>query len=189
MNSAACPIKEEEILNSTFKYLVRHGLENITIRELCKGTGFVQGTLYYRFGDKTNLICCATEHGLKEVTNNIFEYVFANMGNLRRFFSNCLSEVSQYEKELRFIYQTAASPIYGEKIRAKGRELDSIYDTYAKKLAARLNCPEEMLRPLVYLFISSVLDYVIWGGGEKTQMQLEFIYSSLAERLQGARST
>ena len=32
-------------------------------------------------------------------------------------------------------------------------------------------------------FISAVLDYAVWDEREKSQMQLEFIYSALSERL------
>lgn len=171
------------LLDKIFGFLVEHGLGNITIRELCKGTGIVQGSLYYWFGDKTSVICEATEYGLKKVTDNIFDYVFSNLNNLRFFFSDCLDEVSKYKKELRFIYQMVSSPIYGKNIRDKGKDLNLIYDKYTHRLSLMLNCSETLLRPLVYLFISAVLDFVIWGEKEKTQMQLEFIYSALPERI------
>lgn len=73
----------------------------------------------------------------------------------------------------------AASPVYGEKMREKGKDLNYIYDRYAHELAVILRCDEQALRPLVYLFISAVLDYAIWGETDKSQLQLEFIYSIL----------
>lgn len=76
----------------------------------------------------------------------------------------------------------AASPVYGRKIRGKGQDLNLIYDKYVEKLALRLRCSTQELKPLVYLFISAVLDYVVWEDTENTQMQLEFIYSILAEK-------
>ena len=172
---------KNELSERIFPYLVKLGLENVSIRELCKGTGIVQGTLYYWFKDKTNIVCEATEWGLKRVTDEIFEYVFESLDDLRGFFSNCLDRVSIYKKELCFIYQLAASPVYGEKIRADGKELNFIYDKYIRRLSERLNCDEPTLRPLVYLFISAVLNYVIWDEREKVQTQLEFIYSALPE--------
>ncbi len=80
-------------LERIFPFLVQRGLENVSIRELCKGTGIVQGSLYYWFGDKTNIVCEATEYGLKKVTKEIFEYVLANAGGLRGLFSGCLDKV------------------------------------------------------------------------------------------------
>ena len=182
MNTATYQTTDKsELSEKVFPYLVKRGLENITIRELCRDTGIVQGTLYYWFRDKTSIVCEATEWGLKKVTDEIFEYVFASLYDLRSFFSNCLDEISKYKKELRFIYQLAASPVYGEQMRADGKELNFIYDKYTRKLSERLNYPEQILKPLVYLFISAVLDYVIWDEKEKSQIQLEFIYSALPD--------
>ena len=64
-------VTESELLGKVFPFLVERGLENITIRELCKGTGLVQGSLYYWFGDKTTIVCEATEYGLKKVTDEM----------------------------------------------------------------------------------------------------------------------
>ena len=172
---------KSELSERVFPYLVKLGLENISIRELCKGTGIVQGTLYYWFKTKTNIVCETTEWGLKKVTDEIFDYVFASLDDLRGFFSNCIDEISKYKKELCFVYQLAASPVYGEKMRADGKELNFIYDKYIRRLSERLNCDEQTLRPLVYLFISAVLNYVIWDEKEKVQTQLEFIYSALPD--------
>lgn len=183
MRAAAYQIDENDILDRVFTFLVRRGLENVTIRELCRGTGLVQGTLYYWFGDKTSIICECTEYGLKKVTDEIFNYVFSSMGNLRGLFSECLDEVGHYKPELRFIYQMAASPVYGDKIREKSHSFDLIYISYADRLAKILKCDEVALRPLVYLFISAVLDYVIWDEREKSQTQLECIYSVLIKQV------
>lgn len=172
---------KSELSEKVFPYLVKLGLENISIRELCKGTGIAQGSLYYWFNDKTNIVCETTEWGLKKVTDEIFDYVFASLDDLRGFFSNCIDEISKYKKELCFVYQLAASPVYGEKMRADGKELNFIYDKYIHRLSERLNCDEQTLRPLVYLFISAVLNYVIWDEREKVQTQLEFIYSALPD--------
>ena len=72
MKAATYQIDEEGILDSTFNYLVKHGLENITIRELCKGTGIAQGSIYYWFSGKQDLICEAAEYGLRKVVDKIF---------------------------------------------------------------------------------------------------------------------
>lgn len=188
MNTAAYQTSDKNMfLEKVFPVLVEQGLENITIRELCKETRIVQGTLYYWFKDKTSIVCEAAQYGLKTVTDEIFEYVFASLNDLRGFFSNCLDEVSKYKKELRFIYQLAASPVYGNKIRETGMDFNFIYDKYTHRLSQMLDCDEQLLKPLVYLFISAVLDYVIWDEKEKSQMQLDFIYGILPKIMKADR--
>lgn len=183
MRKATYQIDETEILDKTFTFLVQNGLENITVRELCKGTGLVQGTLYYWFGNKNSVLCESTEYGLKKVTDALFRYVYEGTADLRSLFDGFLEEIGKYKEELRFIYQMAASPVYGEELRKKGADLNVVYDRYAHRLAAVLRCNERALRPMVYLFISAVLDYVIWDEREKTQLQLECIYTVLTTHI------
>lgn len=183
MKDSAERAEKTELLDKLFSYLAHRGLENITIREMCKGTGVVQGTLYYWFGDKTTIICECAEYGIQKVTDEIFKYVFANMQDLKRFFSVCLDAIDAYKTELRFMYQMAASPVYGAGIRAKAGHYTVTYDKYAAELANKLQCDAQTLRPLVRLFVSAVLDYVIWEERDATQMQLDFIYSSLTAEL------
>lgn len=47
MKTATYQIDEREILDKIFTYMVKSGLGNISIRELCRGTGLAQGSIYY----------------------------------------------------------------------------------------------------------------------------------------------
>lgn len=174
-------IDKDEVLEKVFSFLVKSGLENVSIRELCRGTGIVQGSLYYWFTDKTTIICEAAEWGLKKVTDEIFDYVFSAVSDIPSFFSSCIERISKYKNELRFIYQMAASPVYGEYIRSGGKYFKGMYDRYAERLSLMLDCELERLKPLVYLFISSICDYAIWSDDENTQIEIDFIYSVLLQ--------
>lgn len=172
-------VDEKEVLDEVFSFLVRQGLEGVSIREICKGTGIAQGSLYYWFSDKTSIVCEATEYGLKKVTGEIFQYVFSSVDNLPKFFETCLDRISIYKKELRFIYQMVASPKYGEGLRKDGKYFKSMYDKYAEILAEKLGYDAGKVRPIVYLLISAILDYVVWDDKENSQAELDFIYSVL----------
>ncbi len=171
----------KDILDRIFSFLAKSGLENISIRELCRGTGIVQGSLYYWFSDKTTIICEATEYGLHKITDEIFDYVLKSLDNLPEFFQSCLEKIGEYKNELRFIYQMAASPVYGEKIRGDGKIFQNMYDEYALRLAQILHCDSESIKPIVYLFISAVCDYVIWEGVSNAQVEIDFINSILPQ--------
>lgn len=185
MKSEKYRLNETQVLDKLFNYISEHGLENITIRDLCRETELAQGTLYYWFNDKMNLICEAAEYGLKRAADRIFEYAFSSINDLRAFFDNCLSEISHQRDDLRFIYQMAASPVYGKRIRGSVQELEKVYDSYTEKISDVLRCDTQALRPAVYLFISAVLDYVIWDDAEKTHLQLEFIYTYINNKILG----
>ena len=183
MRSATYQVNEEEILDKLFSFIVKHGLENITIREMCKGTGIALGSIYYWFNGKDELICEVTEYGLKKVIDSVFDYVYSNVDDLDALFNNCLSEIGRYKDELRFIYQMAASPVYGSNVREHSRQCDSMYEKYTDKLAESFGCDARGLEPLVYMFMSTVLDYIIWEHEEKSKLQLDFIYNTLKKKI------
>lgn len=179
MKIATYQIDEKQLLDKIFIFLVESGLENISVRELCRGTGIAQGSLYYWFADKTDIICEATEYGLKKITDEIFDYVFESVTDLEKFFEECIDRIGHYRKELRFIYQMAASPVYGQKIRKDGKYFKYMYEKYADRLADILKCDSEKVKPIVYLFVSAVCDYAIWEDEKNVKTEIDFIYSIL----------
>ncbi len=170
---------KEEFLEASFCYLVKNGLDNVSLRELCKSTGISLGSIYYWFGGKDGLFTAAAEYGLNKVTNSIFHYAFQSMGDLDYFFDSCLEEIAKHSSDLRFIYQVATSPIYGTRMRKRAEILNTVYDSYAEQLSERIHCPIEQIRPMVYIFIAIVLEYVVWGDRETVSMQLDYIRSVL----------
>lgn len=181
MSTSLRDMDRDELYGILFPFIVENGLENVSIREMCRGTGVPRATLYYWFEDKTSIIIKTTEFGLKSVMDEIFEYAFENFSDLRRFFSECLSEIDKHKKELRFAYQLATSPLYGERMRRDGLDFDYKYSGYASRLAAAMGCDADTIKPIVKLFVSAVMGYVIYDDREGTQAQLEFLYQSLSQ--------
>ena len=158
---------------------MKKGLENVSIRDLCKGTGLVQGSLYYWFNDKVTIISEATEHGLKKLTAEIFNYAVDNISDLDKFFGNALALIDRHRNELCFVYQMAASPVYGKRMKEHGNDFKLMNDRYIKTLAKRVGCSLEEMKPIVHLFISAVCGYAIWEDPECIKSELDYIHSAL----------
>lgn len=181
---------KEEFLNSAFNYLINHGLENTSIRDLCKGTGISVGSLYYWFdGGKDEIYISAAKYGLAKVADELFKFAFENMHDLRGFFDVCLEEIAKHKLELRLIYQIATSPVYGGRMRDAALDLNSDYEKYIKELADTIDFTPDLLTPNVYIFISIVLDYAVWDDYEVTKKQLEYLYSIMSVQMQFVKAT
>ncbi len=165
----------DELLGKLFEFLVNNGLENAHIRDMCKNTNVAQGSLYYRFGDKTNIICKATEYGIKKITDNVIRGVCKPSMS----FSKCEQIIKENQKALRFIYQAAVSPAYGKRIRKSWDKNNSLYDKYAEKLSVIHNINKDALYPIVYLYISAVMEYAVWDDKVKLKSQFDFLASIL----------
>ena len=168
-----------KLLDKCFGYLVKTGLENTSLRDLCKGTGISSGSIYYWFGGKDSLFLEATRYGLSVVADNIFEFIFENINNLNYFFDNFLAHINEHIMSLRYIYQVATSPKYGTFMNESILLLNDKYYQYSKRLCVEFGCDESIIEPIVFLFASVISDYAVWGDLHITQMQLDYLRTLL----------
>ena len=68
-------------------------------------------------------------------------------------------------------------------MRKKAEDLMPSYARYVKKLAKTFNCSAEQLTPLVFVFISIIMDYCIWEDEKNTRIQLDYLYNLLKEEI------
>ena len=170
---------KKEILEKCFDYLVRKGLAEASIKNLCEETGISSGSIYYWFNNKDEVILDTTEYGLTVVTNKLFDYAFGHIADIREVIQTFPDELMKYKNELRFIYQVTTSSQYGYAMRKMVDKLDITYDAYAKKLSSYMEYNYETLRPFVYLFISAAFDYIVWEDEKKIAMELNTIYKAI----------
>ena len=172
---------ETELLDSTFNFLVENGLENFSMRELCKATGVSIGSIYYWFDNKDELIISAVQYGLSKVADEIFDYVFETLEDLEEFFATCLAEVEKSIMPLKVIYQAFMSPKYGKVLSSNAYSLNAVYSNYAKRMSDILGCDIDRMEALVHIFISVITDYVVCGNYEVTKMSIDYLYSVFKE--------
>ena len=174
---------EKEFLDPAFRYLVNNGLENTSIRDLCKVMNVSYGSIYYWFDGKDDVYISSVKYGIGKVAKNLFGFAFENMDKPEKFFGEFLETVDLYKAELKLITQVAASPVYGDRIREKADEFHKSYGKYIEDLATQLGCEAEELTPIIYMIISVLVDYVVWEDYEISRMQMKTLYDLMMMKL------
>ncbi len=174
---------KQKILEGTFDYLIKNGLENASIRNICNHTGFAKGTITHHFYKKEDMLCAAAEYGLQKMSDDIFDYFFKNIHNIDHFFENCMKSINYVTNELRFIYQMVASPVYGERLRSSSSRFIYAYNEYAERLAKETGGDINEIKPIICIFAACVIDYVLWQDDDEVQMQLDYICKRLKEAI------
>lgn len=172
-------IQKDEILRKCFDYFVKYGLESISMRKMCDETGMAMSSVYYWFGNKDGAIMNATEWGFEQVADSLFDFVFKHIDNLECSIIMFSEIVMKYKKELRFVYQVVTSEKYGDRMRHIANRISLVYEDYAEALADHLKVTKYQILPYVHLFVSAVLDYVIWNDKEKIEMELACLYKNI----------
>ena len=166
---------EQEFLEPSFRYLVQHGLENTSVRDLCKAMGISSGSIYYWFEDKDDIYITTVKYGIKMVAGKLFESLFEKIDNLQEFFDTFLDEVDKYKLELRLIFQVTTSPIYGDRMRQTAEDFKEVYAKYIDRMENITSHSNELLTYGIYMLISILVDYVVWEDREVSEMQLKFL--------------
>ena len=173
--------KKNEIMENCFKCLVENGLEKTTTRIISSYTGLTSSSLYYWFTDKDTLVLESTRYGLDQIIEEMFTVVYTYLSDLSSIFNKVIECARAHRKDLRFIYQVATSPQYGEELRELAVTIPEAIDSFSIVLAERLNCDQERLRRVVHLTISVVLNDIVWEKSCESQIQYDALYQMMID--------
>ncbi len=176
MDNSSMSERKKEIIEKTWKYLLKHGLGHSSVGELCRETNIAQSSLYHYFENKDDIWISAGKYGMSKVVSALFEFTFNHTDNIPGFFENLLDEVEKYKYDLRLGVQITTSPTFGGRMREKSKEFRLLYERYAGKIIGLFGCTYLQAETFIYSVISYVIDYVIWDDREKTQMLLDNLY-------------
>lgn len=183
MDSSNMSDRKKEIIETTWQYLLKTGLTNASVGELCKETKLAQSSLYYWFENKDDIWIAAGKYGLSKVVDALFTFTLNHADDIRNYFDTLLDEVEKYKYELRLALQITTSPVFGERMREKSKDFRLLYERYAEKIIGVFGCTYNQAEYFIYTIIASVIDYAIWDDGEKTQMLLENLYERILKKI------
>ncbi len=184
MGSLDMSDKKKMIIKTTWEYLLRKGLSNASIGDLCKEEDLSQSSLYYWFENKDEIWISAGKYGLSETVDAFLEYTMNHVDKIRVYFDTILDEAEKYKYELRLAIQITTSPVYGERMRDKSKSFRLLYNRYAEELIKIFGCSESQAETFIYSIIAYVIDYAIWNDREKTQMLLENLYDRVIKNVE-----
>lgn len=173
--------KKKAIIATTWEYLLKTGLTNASVGDLCREAKLAQSSLYYWFENKDDIWINAGKHGMARVVEALLEFTFAHFNDVPKYFETLLSEVEKYKYELRLAVQITTSPIFGDRMREKAHDFRVFYAKYAEKIVDTFSCTYLQAEIFIYSIIAFVIDYVIWDDSDKTQMLLDNLYDRITK--------
>lgn len=173
MDSFTMSDKKNAITHATWEYLLKTGLANASIGDLCRETGLSQSSLYYWFENKDEIWISAGKYGTAKVVDALLKFTFDHINDIRKYFDTLLNEAEKYKFELRLAVQITTSPAFGDRMRDKAHDFRLWYERYAEKMMGIFGCTYLQAETFIYSIIAYVIDYAIWDDREKTRMLLE----------------
>ena len=182
MDSYEVSDKRQAIIITTWNYLLRTGVANASIGELCRETKLSQSSLYYWFENKDDIWISAGKYGLSKVVNELFAFTLDNSDDIHKYFDALINVAEKYKYELRLAIQITTSPVFGKRMRDKAKDFRLLYERYADNIMSIFKCTHNQAEVFTYSIIAAIIDYSIWDDDKKTQLLLENLYISIAEK-------
>ncbi len=175
--------KKKTIIATTWGYLLKTGLSNASIGDLCREVKLSQSSLYYWFENKDDIWISAGKYGLSKVVDALLVFTFNHLDKIQEYFDTLLDEVEKYKYELRLALQITTSPVFGKRMRDKSKDFRLLYERYANELISIFNCTYDQAETFIYSIIAYVIDYAIWDDRDKTQMLLDNLRTRINNKL------
>ena len=93
MDSYEMSDKRKAIIKTTWDYMLKTGLSNASVGELCKETKLAQSSLYFWFENKDDIWIAAGKYGLSKVVDALFTFTLNHTNDVRKYFDTLLSSI------------------------------------------------------------------------------------------------
>ena len=168
-------IQKEVILKKCFDCLVQTGLEKVSMRDFSRESGLTSSSLYYWFRDKDEIILDATDYGVNLIVSELFDYAFRNIQDVEKMCSGFPQVIIKHSSELKTMIQMATSPQYGKQTVEMSEKFSVYYDMCANEIFNIVDTPYDQIRKLIDLFVSAVIDCVVWDDWNKLSEEINLI--------------
>lgn len=175
-------IKKDIVLSKCFNCLTEKGIEAVTVKDFSEATGMASSSIYYWFEDKDEIVLDAVEWGFRKNINDLFDFAFEHTGNSDELCAGLLQLLQERKISLRLIFQLATSPYYGNKVRTFAGEISKRCEEYTLMLADKMNMQYEEIFPFVNLFISSIVNNVMWDNWGNLKYEMSSIVNKFSEK-------
>jgi len=174
--------KRNAAIASCLEQFVSKGLYETTSRDLSKALNLQSAGMYSYFESKDDAIVVCAEQAAHILEEKLFNIAI----NCFKKEKACLDELKIAAKQaspmMRFFTQVCSTDKYEEQMRPLLKKLRHDHEIYIKKLSDLISCNIEDIRPLVYIGITAISNYMVYQEETYITPILSFIESTISSK-------
>lgn len=167
--------KMKAVVDACLETFVEKGLSETTSRDLSRAMKLQSGGLYYYFASKDEAVVACAEAAALRLENGLIFPALDSLDDPDRMMKLLKENADTLAPTMCFLSQVCSSSRYRDKMAPIMKRLCSRYGRYAQAFAERLCCEKETVEPYVYLGITAVTNYMIFGEKDYIVPQTELI--------------
>ena len=176
--------KKKEVVSKCLDTFIRQGLSETSVRDLSRALNLQAGGIYYYFKDRDDVVAACAEEAAIRLEEQLIGSALKNISDpekmLRKLYSGC----DEMASTMKFFASVCALSRYEKSVAPVLERLSKRYDYYAEIFADRLGCELDEVRPYLFMVITTMSDYMIFGGKSYVEPQLRVFGKKLGELLE-----
>ena len=167
--------RKKEIVELCLDLFIEKGLYETSTRDLSKAMNLQNAGLYYYFSSKDEVVISCAEEAAIRLENELICPAIVEMDNPDKMVSHLKKTADVLSPLMQFLSSVCSTPKYREFARPLVDKLSLRYKLYAKKFANKLECDLREIEPYVYIGITAVSNYMIFGDDSYIIPQMNLI--------------
>lgn len=175
--------RHEEVVSTCLDQFVKKGLYKTTSRDLSKALKLQNAGLYYYFQSKDDAVIACAEEASFLLEDGLIVPALGDIYDPEILVKNLFSRADSLAPMMRFLAQVCSANEYMDAMKPALFRLSQRYQEYAKRFAQKLRCDVQTVEPFVYMSISSISNYMLFGEQSYIIPQMEMVKAKLTEIL------
>ena len=177
--------RKKEIINNCLELFVKKGLTQTTTRDLSKAMKLKSGGMYYYFSSKDELIIACAEEAVIRVENSLFDPALKELSQPGQMMEHLNINALAVAPTMKFFVSVCTDKRYAEGIKPVLERVGNRYTQYADRVAKVLNTDAKEIAPFVYMMITAISNYMVFGEVSFVSPQLKAVQIKLERILKG----
>ena len=169
------------VVNACLTQFLANGLYKTTTRDLSKSINLQSGGIYYYFKSKSDVVVACAEEASLRLENNLILPALRDMDNPQALVDNLFKRCDELAPTMKFLAQVCSVDEYREAMEPSLYRLSRRYRLYAEMFANNLECSIEEVEPYVYMCITAMTSYMIFGEQLHISPQMELVKNALVQ--------
>ena len=175
--------RKEDVVSLCLDQFVQKGLYRTTSRDLSKALMLQSGGLYYYFSSKDEAVIACAEEASFLLEDGLIIPALSDLHDPDLLVSNLYERANTLAPMMCFLSQVCSANEYRDAMRPALIRLSQRYQEYAKRFAQKVGCKDKDVEPYVYICISAISNYMLFGEQFYIAPQMDMVKLKLKEML------
>ena len=175
--------RKKEVVENCLNLFIAKGLSETSTRDLSRSLKLQNAGLYYYFSSRNEAVIACVEAAVLRIESKIILAALKDVNDPDKMIKNLYRHADDMAPTMRFVVQAYASPTYRSSLDDSLRSLENRNQNTVTRFALKLNCDPCEVKPYVFMCITAMTNYMIFGSDSYVTSQIEIVRKKLNELL------